>query len=504
MVKRVCVIGAGAAGLVSVKSCLDDGLEPVCYEFSSEIGGLWNNNERKRNNLSPKAYSTLITNVSKETSAFSDLPMPEEWPAYQTWQQYYQYFHLYADKFDLRRYIHFNVSVEEVVKSENYIETGSWVVQTRDVTTGKEKKEEFDAVIVASGRTGKQIWVTYPGLEDKFRGKVLHSGNYESAEEFKDKSVLVIGASNSGCDVAVDSSSYCKDVFISTRNGFWLVPRIFTHGKPLLMALSNRFKRGLQSFVPGWIINKVFIGMAEVRMNHEALGIRSKFGPMNPRATVTVSDELPLKIYSGLVKVRPEVKSFGEDHVTFVDGKTEAIDLIVMATGFAPKFEFLSKDIIPEQPEDMRLHKWIFPFNLEHPSTLTFVGSCMPVGSGPLNNTHELQARYVTQVLSGKTKLPSADRMQNMWSDQRKEMLKKTGGVFKFKVPIFEYQEEIAGEIGVLPSFFRLLFTDPRLAFNFYFGPLLPYHYRIVGENSKPECREYALNASARTWAAFR
>lgn len=41
MAKRVAVIGAGSSGLTSIKCCLDEGLEPVCFESSDGIGGLW-------------------------------------------------------------------------------------------------------------------------------------------------------------------------------------------------------------------------------------------------------------------------------------------------------------------------------------------------------------------------------------------------------------------------------------------------------------------------------
>ena len=40
-VRRVCIIGAGASGLPSIKSCLERGLEPVCFERNSELGGIW-------------------------------------------------------------------------------------------------------------------------------------------------------------------------------------------------------------------------------------------------------------------------------------------------------------------------------------------------------------------------------------------------------------------------------------------------------------------------------
>lgn len=41
MTRRVAVIGGGSSGLACIKCCLDEGLEPVCYESSDDIGGLW-------------------------------------------------------------------------------------------------------------------------------------------------------------------------------------------------------------------------------------------------------------------------------------------------------------------------------------------------------------------------------------------------------------------------------------------------------------------------------
>lgn len=41
MAKKVAVIGAGVSGLVSLKCCVDEGLEPTCFERTEDIGGLW-------------------------------------------------------------------------------------------------------------------------------------------------------------------------------------------------------------------------------------------------------------------------------------------------------------------------------------------------------------------------------------------------------------------------------------------------------------------------------
>lgn len=41
MVRRVAVVGAGSSGLACIKICVEEGLEPVCFESSTDIGGLW-------------------------------------------------------------------------------------------------------------------------------------------------------------------------------------------------------------------------------------------------------------------------------------------------------------------------------------------------------------------------------------------------------------------------------------------------------------------------------
>ena len=59
---------------------------------------------------------------------------------------------------------------------------------------------------------------------------------------------------------------------------------------------------------------------------------------------------------------------------------------------------------------------------------------------------------------------------------------------------MFRYQEQLASEIGLVPSFFKLLFSDPRLARMLYFGPIIPMHYRLIGEHKWENAREYSLN----------
>jgi len=41
VMKTVAVVGGGSGGLCCVKACLEEGLQPLCFEKSDDIGGLW-------------------------------------------------------------------------------------------------------------------------------------------------------------------------------------------------------------------------------------------------------------------------------------------------------------------------------------------------------------------------------------------------------------------------------------------------------------------------------
>lgn len=79
--KSVIVIGAGASGLASMKSCLESGFSTTCYELTECIGGLWKYRTDTPEQVAGLQKSTII-NSSKEMSAFSDFPPPAEYSNY--------------------------------------------------------------------------------------------------------------------------------------------------------------------------------------------------------------------------------------------------------------------------------------------------------------------------------------------------------------------------------------------------------------------------------------
>lgn len=70
---RVAIIGGGCCGLTAIKACTEAGLQPVCFERTDDICGLWRFTEDVIEGKGSVAKSTIIK-TSKEMTAFSDFP----------------------------------------------------------------------------------------------------------------------------------------------------------------------------------------------------------------------------------------------------------------------------------------------------------------------------------------------------------------------------------------------------------------------------------------------
>ena len=56
------------------------------------------------------------------------------------------------------------------------------------------------------------------------------------------------------------------------------------------------------------------------------------------------------------------------------------------------------------------------------------------------------------------------------------------------------YRDQLAKAIGALPSLTKLIFTDPVLAYYFYFEPSYPPCYRLVGPGATPGARQALID----------
>uniref|UniRef100_A0A452GSW3 Flavin-containing monooxygenase n=1 Tax=Gopherus agassizii TaxID=38772 RepID=A0A452GSW3_9SAUR len=465
MVQRVAIIGAGSSGLASIKCCLDEGLEPTCFEQSHDIGGLWRFTEAGRICV----YRSVITNTSKEMMCFSDFPFPEDFPNYMNHSRLLEYFRMYAKHFGLLRYIRFKTTVQSIRKRPDFSTTGQWDVVTE--TDGTVESAVFDAVMVCSGHYAEPHLPldSFPGIENHFRGQYLHSWEYKDSASFQGKRVLVLGVGNSGGDIAVEISRVAAQVFLSTRSGTWVISRISDHGFPVDMMLTTRFHNCLENFLPSALMRWLRLKKFNTWFDHANYGLIPQ---KSPNLSLTVNDELPSCILCGTVVVKPNVEEFMESSAVFEDGTVEEnIDMVVFATGYTFSFPFLEESVRNNCRSKYALYKYIFPPPLEKP-TLAVLGLIELTGS--IMTGTELQARWATRVFKGLNQLPPASRMMA-------EVAKKQQHLIKQYEIYIGYMDEIASCVGVKPNVLLLFLKDPKLALEVFFGPCTPCQYRLAG-----------------------
>lgn len=382
---RVAVIGAGAAGLAATKALLDVGAHVVTYEKGDRPGGLWARGNSS--GLSP-AYESLHLNTSKGRTEFADYPMPAHWIDYPSADLVAGYLADYARAFGLLDQVRFGTTVESVDRGED----GTWLVGT---STGEE--DRYDAVVVANGHNWDPRWPTpaYPG---KFAGTQMHAHDYRTAEVFRGRRVLVVGMGNSAMDIAVDASHVTDaPVLLSARHGVHIVPK-YLFGRPADAT------GGALSALP-WRVRQV---VAET-MLRLAVGRPEHYGLPAPSGGLfqnhpTISDTILHRLTHGAVEARPGIERLDRGRVLFADGRSDAVDTIVWATGYRVSIPFLSERWLGPDPEALLLHERVF--HLEDP-TLAFVGLMQSTGAAlPVV---EAQAKLVAAHLGGEYALPSRD-----------------------------------------------------------------------------------------------
>ncbi|KAM4722884.1 uncharacterized protein WCC33_009064 [Rhinophrynus dorsalis] len=458
MTKRVAVIGAGCSGLTAIKCCLDEGLEPTCFERSSDIGGLWRFTEAVEDGRG-SIYNSVITNTSKEMMCFSDFPMPEDFPVYLHHSKVLEYLHLYAEHFNLFKYIQFQTEVCSVRKCPDFATTGKWKVITE--SHGNKKEDLFDAILIGSGHFTDPNFPLecFPGIED-FKGRYIHSRFYKTPESYRRKTVLVVGIGNSAVDIAVEISHTAKQVFLSTRQGSWVISRISHKGFPVDMVISKRITIAIKNLLPHKLAAKMVEKIFGNWFNHAHYGLE----PTNRLKTPILNDYLPSQILHGAIKVKPNVESFTENSAVFEDGTVaENLDEVIFATGYNSSFSFLDDVFIKLDENNVSLYKNLFPVHMERP-TLAFLGLIQPLG--PIMPTVELQTRWATRVFKGAAHLPSMKTMElhTVKSIQVKKKWFGKGRDFALQALYIDYVNEIAAEIGIGPSMISLFLTDPKLA----------------------------------------
>ena len=383
---RVCVVGAGSSGLAATKNLLEYGFAVDAYERAGEVGGNWNFGAP-----TSRVYASTHTISSKPFTQYPDFPMPDDLPDYPHHSQLLDYFRAYARHFELERHIRFGHDVVRAVPAG-----AGWEVTVAE-PGGGEVTRSYDALVAANGHNWNPKWPDHPGV---FSGEVLHSADYKGPEVLAGKRVLVVGAGNTGCDIAVEAAQHAARTFHSTRRGYWYVPK-YVGGRPgdqvadLFLALRMPLR------VRQWLIATTL---------RATVGDLTRHGLPKPdhRPLEThpiVNSHLVYYVGHGDIVPKPDLDRFDGDSVVFADGSREQVDLVVYATGYLVRFDFLDGGHLNWR--DGRPHLYQHVFTPRHDSL--FVAGLIQPDSGQFTLAH-WQTVAIAEFLRARAERPAAAR----------------------------------------------------------------------------------------------
>ncbi|NIJ10815.1 cation diffusion facilitator CzcD-associated flavoprotein CzcO [Saccharomonospora amisosensis] len=319
----VAVIGAGPSGLAAARNLRRYGHAYTGYELSGDVGGLWN-----IDNPRSTVYESAHLISSRTTTEFAEFPMADTVADYPSHRELLTYFRDFADTFGLREDYRFNTEVTRVEPDGD-----SWAV----TSTGPDgtRTQRHASVLIACGTLSEPAIPTFRG---SFDGELFHTCRYKRAKIFEGKRVLIVGAGNSGCDIAVDAVHHADSVDISVRRGYYFVPK-YLFGRPADTLnqgrpLPPRLKQAIDSR-----LLKLFTGDPV------------RFGFPKPDYKIyeshPVVNSLVLHhIGHGDIRVRRDIERLDGDGVRFTDGERGSYDTIVLATGYHLHYPFVEPKLL--------------------------------------------------------------------------------------------------------------------------------------------------------------
>ncbi|OLN81965.1 Thiol-specific monooxygenase 5 [Colletotrichum chlorophyti] len=262
--KRVAVIGAGPAGAIAIDALAQEKAFDIIrvFERREGPGGCWLGEEKPPPILSPTeipllasrtadpplssipsslpaqhprspqprysestVYPYLETNVDYVPMQFTQEPFPEKQTEhsisihgadtpFRHWTLVQDYVRSLVDRRGYQDFISYNTTVERIEKVPSKTQPGEqeWNLTLRKQGSSTDYwwSETFDAIVVASGHYSVPYIPSIPGLDDfaKARpGSIIHSKHFRGRDAYRDRKVVVVGASVSAADIAFDLTS---------------------------------------------------------------------------------------------------------------------------------------------------------------------------------------------------------------------------------------------------------------------------------------------------------
>lgn len=207
---KVILMGAGASSLNFFKKAEEEmeNVDIVCYEKNNDIGGTWLENR----------YPGCACDIPSVNYQFS-------WKI-KLWSHYYSYApeiweylkSIERENDFIRKYVKLRHRVESVAWDE---EAGLWRLKIRDLEKDHVVEDSAEFFINAGGVLNSWKWPDIQGLHD-FKGKLMHSANYEEGYDLSGKKVAVIGCGSSGVQIVAAIQGKVDKLYHWVRSPIWI------------------------------------------------------------------------------------------------------------------------------------------------------------------------------------------------------------------------------------------------------------------------------------------
>lgn len=285
----VLVIGAGQAGLAIGYYLTQTKRSFILVDASKRIGDVWRNRYDSLVLFSPRAYSSL-----------PGLALTGDLKGFPSKDEIADYFETYANYFSIP--VSLDTKVEKLEQNGDKYKA---VTSQGDITAKN--------VIIATGPFQNPF---IPKLQGKFSDSIhqIHSSDYRRPQQLPEGPALVVGAGNSGSQIAAELSKSRK-VYLSTGH------------EPI--------------FLPDRILNRsIFWWLDVTHLSKVSAG--SKLAKYLQKTEPIIGMELKPLIESGKIQVKDRTVSSDEQIIKFEDGTENRVNCIIWATGFQFDFSWIN------------------------------------------------------------------------------------------------------------------------------------------------------------------
>jgi dimethylaniline monooxygenase (N-oxide forming) len=344
--KRVAIIGAGIAGLVSAKYCKENGLTPVIFDKNTSIGGVWSEEG--------SAWPNLETNISKYSCQFSDHFWKDEDPTFIPKQRMYSWLQEYIEKFGIKDSLRLKTTVFNIFREAGQFK----IIYEKD---GAVSEEIFPYLIVATGYFNKPNYIGLHKFESVSGMTIEHSCNYKDPRNYTGKKVIVVGFGHSSLQICEEVSNYAEKTYNIFRRPNIIVPKYFYSNDfkkfifSDLVCLGNREILTMLNGAPQTELNKAInnyeLSLSQANQNKiEALKIEQDCDMQIGLGSCQTYVDMVEK--GKIEPIKAEIADITDEGVKLSNGQVIQADNLILATGFKSDLSFIDESILKDLQYD--------------------------------------------------------------------------------------------------------------------------------------------------------